>query len=127
MKPETMSDAPSPQLYAGTSTPVPLQRFVCPVCQRSHGRGQFGIASGSYRCLHCGYVGHGYHPDPQIDSDLWFAALELEQDSLQRGLGCFVGVPPEPCPIGYQPTESDLFRAAERAARRAHDAQETTA
>lgn len=41
--------------------------FQCPVCERKHNRGFFGSPD-NYRCLNCGYVGHGIHPDPEIDA-----------------------------------------------------------
>ena len=103
------------ELFAGTSTPVPIQHFECPVCKRSHRRGQFGEpGSGLYRCLHCGYVGRGYHPDLEIDTALSKEARDNELESIAAGTGFYVGVPPEPCPIGYVPTEDDLFRAQQR-------------
>jgi hypothetical protein len=40
--------------------------FTCPRCEHCHSRG-FLNGIDVFRCLHCGYVGHGFHPDPEID------------------------------------------------------------
>lgn len=44
--------------------------FVCPCCEASHARG-FVDGVSLFRCLHCGYVGHGFHPDPEIDRQVF--------------------------------------------------------
>lgn len=103
-----------PDLYAGTSTPIPHQHFECPQCGATHSRGQFGIATGCYRCLRCGYVGRGYHPDPEIDLDLALESADQERESVANGGPFFCGVPPEVPPLGYVPTDDDRFRASQR-------------
>lgn len=40
--------------------------FECPSCGARHTRG-FLNGVDVFRCLHCGYVGHGFHTDPEID------------------------------------------------------------
>lgn len=43
--------------------------FDCPFCNAHHERGYVnGIDV--FRCLKCGYVGYGYHPDPVIDAEV---------------------------------------------------------
>jgi len=44
-------------------------RFTCPRCERSHARGYLDGVS-LFRCLGCGYVGHGHHPDEEIDREV---------------------------------------------------------
>lgn len=41
--------------------------FTCPTCDAKHDRGWVGYTPGTFRCLHCGYSGHGIHPDADID------------------------------------------------------------
>lgn len=40
--------------------------FECPACGARHRRG-FLNGVDVFRCLRCGYVGHGFHADPEID------------------------------------------------------------
>ncbi len=42
-------------------------RFTCPRCNRSHDRGYVNGVD-TFRCLYCGYIGHGFHPDQAIDA-----------------------------------------------------------
>lgn len=66
----------------------PIQ-FTCPRCNRSHTRGYLdGVEL--FRCLGCGYIGYGYHPDPEIDREVkrtideanaWNAAHGLPLDT----------------------------------------------
>jgi hypothetical protein len=35
-------------------------RFTCPTCSATHGRGFLDGVS-VFRCLRCGYLGHGFH------------------------------------------------------------------
>jgi rubredoxin len=44
-------------------------QFECPQCAARHSRGYLDGVS-LFRCLHCGYMGHGFHPDPQIDNEV---------------------------------------------------------
>jgi len=40
--------------------------FLCPCCGARHDRGYVdGVAV--FRCLSCGYTGHGFHPDHETD------------------------------------------------------------
>lgn len=43
-------------------------RFDCPSCGAHHERGYHMGTVGVFRCLGCGYVGHGHHPEPEIDA-----------------------------------------------------------
>lgn len=43
--------------------------FTCPSCGAAHDRGYVDGAD-TFRCLRCGYVGHGFHPDPEIDREV---------------------------------------------------------
>jgi len=43
--------------------------FTCPSCDAKHDRGYVNGVD-VFRCLHCGYSGHGFHPDPAIDADV---------------------------------------------------------
>jgi hypothetical protein len=40
--------------------------FECPSCGAKHSRG-FLNGMDCFRCLKCGYMGHGFHTDPEID------------------------------------------------------------
>ena len=40
--------------------------FKCPTCGAEHSRGFLDGVS-LFRCLRCGYQGHGFHPDADID------------------------------------------------------------
>lgn len=44
--------------------------FTCPRCGAHHDRGYVNGVD-AFRCLRCGYVGHGLHPDPDIDAAVW--------------------------------------------------------
>jgi rubredoxin len=44
-------------------------QFKCPTCEAEHDRG-FVDGVDTFRCLRCGYTGHGFHPDPEIDRAL---------------------------------------------------------
>jgi Zn ribbon nucleic-acid-binding protein len=44
----------------------PVIKFKCPTCDAEHTRGFFdGISV--FRCLRCGYQGHGFHRDLVTD------------------------------------------------------------
>jgi len=61
-------------------------RFVCPTCGASHDRGYVdGVAI--FRCLGCGYVGHGHHPDPEIDAEVQADVDEAEAWNRAHGIG----------------------------------------
>jgi Zn ribbon nucleic-acid-binding protein len=40
--------------------------FQCPTCEARHTRGFFNGVD-MFRCMGCGYQGHGFHSDPEID------------------------------------------------------------
>jgi rubredoxin len=40
--------------------------FKCPCCGAEHTRGFIDLVS-VFRCLKCGYMGYGFHPDKTID------------------------------------------------------------
>lgn len=44
-------------------------KFTCPRCVRSHSRGYIDGVS-IFRCLNCGYVGHGFHADEETDAGI---------------------------------------------------------
>lgn len=41
-------------------------KFECPNCNATHSRGYVNGVD-VFRCLRCGYMGYGHHPDPDID------------------------------------------------------------
>lgn len=44
--------------------------FKCPTCNAEHRRGFLdGVAL--FRCFGCGYQGQGFHPDPEIDREVY--------------------------------------------------------
>lgn len=45
-------------------------KFICPCCAAEHERGYIDGFS-LFRCLRCGYSGHGFHPDTEIDRKLF--------------------------------------------------------
>lgn len=69
-------------------------RFKCPVCDAEHDRG-FVDGVSVFRCLGCGYTGHGFHPDPSIDREC--LAEHVANNALHRKLGI-----PE-VPLGVDP------------------------
>ena len=52
--------------------------FVCPACDATHDRGYFNGVD-IFRCLKCGYIGHGLHPDPDIDEQV---AAEIRESQI---------------------------------------------
>lgn len=42
-------------------------QFKCPQCDATHTRG-FVNGVDVFRCLGCGYMGHGFHAEPEADS-----------------------------------------------------------
>lgn len=43
-------------------------QFECPTCGARHQRG-FVDGVDTFRCLHCGYLGHGFHSNEGIDRE----------------------------------------------------------
>ncbi len=72
----------------------PRIQFECPVCHARHDRGFLDGVS-LFRCLGCGYQGHGFHPDPEIDRAV-FVDHEAG-NAISRSLGL-----PE-TPLGVDP------------------------
>lgn len=68
--------------------------FQCPTCNAEHRRGFLDGVS-LFRCLRCGYMGHGFHPDPEIDREVY--ADHCEANAISRAL-CL----PE-TPLGVDP------------------------
>lgn len=58
--------------------------FKCPACAAEHDRGFIDGVS-IFRCLGCGYQGHGFHVDPAIDREV-FANHEAG-NAVSRALG----------------------------------------
>ena len=58
--------------------------FKCPTCDAEHTRGFLDGVS-LFRCLKCGYQGHGFHSDPKIDRQV-FADHEAA-NTISRSLG----------------------------------------
>lgn len=68
--------------------------FECPSCSARHDRGFIdGVCV--FRCLRCGYQGHGFHSDPEIDRELY--ATHVKGNARLRELGL-----PE-IPLGIDP------------------------
>ena len=44
--------------------------FCCPSCNAKHSRGFLDYVC-LFRCLRCGYQGHGFHPEQEIDKELF--------------------------------------------------------
>jgi hypothetical protein len=69
-------------------------RFECPGCGARHTRG-FVNGVNVFRCLRCGYAGHGFSTD--FESDRLAYAEHCENNALHRALGI-----PE-VPLGVDP------------------------
>lgn len=72
------------------TTPI---RFECPTCGAHHARG-FVDGASLFRCLRCGYLGHGFD-DPALDADVF--AEHQAANRVNRSLGL-----PE-VPLGVDP------------------------
>lgn len=62
-------------------------RFTCPGCGASHDRGYVNGVDPIYRCLHCGYSGHGFHPDQKIDREIGREIRANQAVDRELGLG----------------------------------------
>lgn len=69
-------------------------KFKCPSCSAEHNRG-FVDGVDTFRCLACGYQGHGFHTERSIDRDC--LAEHQANNRLNRQLGV-----PE-VPLGVDP------------------------
>jgi len=59
--------------------------FLCPACSATHRRGYVdGVCT--FRCLKCGYLGRGNHPDPGIDAEIGREMDEGEAWNAAHGL-----------------------------------------
>ena len=70
--------------------------FHCPVCDAEHWRG-FVDGVSLFRCLRCGYAGHGFHGDPTIDREIY--ADHCAANAINRSLGL------SETPLGVDPAE----------------------
>jgi predicted RNA-binding Zn-ribbon protein involved in translation (DUF1610 family) len=70
--------------------------FTCPSCGAQHDRGWIGYRLGSFRCMRCGYSGHGLHPDAEIDRSLWTEWEEGNAQLLAAGLPTMPPTWPDP-------------------------------
>ena len=59
--------------------------FRCPDCGAGHDRGYVDGFS-LFRCLGCGYSGHGLHPNPKIDAEVGQAIREAQEWNIAHGL-----------------------------------------
>jgi len=59
--------------------------FTCPRCGASHRRG-FVDGVCMFRCLGCGYLGRGNHPDPDIDAEIGREMDEAEAWNAAHGI-----------------------------------------
>lgn len=71
-----------------------LPHFKCTTCGAEHRRGFLDGVS-LFRCLRCGYQGHGFHPDAETDREVY--AEHAANNELNRSLGI-----PE-VPLGVDP------------------------
>ena len=74
-------------------------KFECPCCKARHERGYVDGVS-LFRCLRCGYVGHGHHPDPEIDRGVHADVLAGQAADARAGMpahSCFSHWPGEAC------------------------------
>lgn len=68
--------------------------FKCPTCDAEHTRGFLDGVS-LFRCLRCGYQGHGFHSDPEIDRQV------LADHKAANAINRLLGVPETP--LGVDP------------------------
>jgi hypothetical protein len=59
--------------------------FVCPCCAAEHTRGYLDGLS-LFRCLRCGYVGHGFHPDADVDRSVFLDHEAANRFARDHGL-----------------------------------------
>jgi Zn ribbon nucleic-acid-binding protein len=60
-------------------------QFECPTCGARHQRG-FLNGVDIFRCLRCGYVGHGHHTDPEIDRQVQAELVETNEWNRAHGI-----------------------------------------
>lgn len=71
-------------------------KFHCPTCAAAHDRG-FVNGVSVFRCLRCGYQGHGFHSDPAIDREVY--AQHVASNATNRALGL------DEVPFGVDPKD----------------------
>lgn len=71
-------------------------KFECPTCGAVHDRG-FLDGRSLFRCMKCGYQGHGLHSDPDIDRAMMLDHEEANAFHRARGI-------PE-VPLGVDPLD----------------------
>jgi Zn ribbon nucleic-acid-binding protein len=71
--------------------------FKCPTCEAAHTRGFINGVS-LFRCLRCGYQGHGFHSAPDIDR------LVLADHEGGNAISRSLGIPETP--LGVDPLSS---------------------
>jgi Zn ribbon nucleic-acid-binding protein len=59
--------------------------FKCPKCEREHDRGYINGVD-TFRCLNCGYVGFGFHPDEEIDAQIGQEIRQAQAWNVAHGL-----------------------------------------
>ena len=60
-------------------------KFTCPRCNAQHERGYVdGVRT--FRCLLCGYLGRGFHPDAEIDAEVTAAIDQANAWNRAHGL-----------------------------------------
>jgi Zn ribbon nucleic-acid-binding protein len=59
--------------------------FTCPQCEAQHDRGYIDGVS-VFRCLGCGYLGHGFHADHIIDQGVAADIRAAQQWNVKHGL-----------------------------------------
>jgi hypothetical protein len=69
-------------------------QFECPKCSARHTRG-FVNGVDVFRCLKCGYLGHGFHADPEADLAAFQEHCDSNEWNRARGI-------PE-VPLGIDP------------------------
>ena len=71
--------------------------FICPSCDATHDRGFIdGVCI--FRCLKCGYQGHGFSADPEIDAEVF--EEHQQANAINRSLG-LSEVPLGDDPLGH--------------------------
>lgn len=63
-----------------------MTTFTCPKCSAQHTRGPMLGTINTYRCLSCGYTGHGHHPDAGIDAEVEGERLDNEAWNMAHGM-----------------------------------------
>lgn len=99
------------------SIQMPPIHFECPECGASHDRG-FANGVDTFRCLRCGYSGHGWHADHDIDREIHLQFLEGNRLDVAAGLSprrhedvlleC-INTPRNPLPLSTESPNNQVF------------------